>query len=87
LIVDNARYHKSAKVKAFLRKIRSRLTLHYLPAYSPDFNPIEGLWKKLKKSTTHNIYFKSIEFLSDALINGLKKVRTAFGSQSHLRFL
>ena len=75
LIVDNARYHKSTKVKAFLRKIRHRLTLHYLPTYSPDYNPIEGLWKKLKKTTTHNIYFESIESLSDALITGLKKFR------------
>lgn len=75
LIVDNARYHKSAKVKAFLRAIRSRLTIHYLPAYSPDYNPIEKLWKKLKKSTTHNIYFESIESLSDALIKGLKRFR------------
>jgi len=75
LIVDNARYHKSTKVKAFLRKVRNRLTLHYLPAYSPDFNPIEGLWKKLKKSTTHNVYFESIESLTDALITGLKRFR------------
>jgi transposase len=62
-------------VKAFLRKIRSRLTLHFLPTYSPDYNPIEGLWKKVKKETTHNVYFESIESLSDALINGLKRFR------------
>jgi len=24
-----------------------------LPAYSPDFNPIEHLWKKIKKEATH----------------------------------
>jgi transposase len=75
LIVDNAKFHKSTKVKAFLRKIRNRLTIHYLPAYSPDYNPIEGLWKKLKKNTTHNVYFESIESLTDALIQGLKRFR------------
>jgi transposase len=91
LIVDNARYHKSEKVKDFLRKTRNRLTIHYLPAYSPDYNPIEGLWKKLKKDTTHNVYFESIESLSDALIQGLQRfreqpweVKALFGFYEHL---
>ena len=30
-----------------------RLTLAQLPAYSPDCNPIEPLWKKGKKAATH----------------------------------
>jgi transposase len=86
LIVDNAGYHKSAKVKAFLETVSSRLTIHYLPPYSPDYNPIEGLWKKLKKMTTHNVYFESIDALWKALTEGLKhfrdepdEVRSLFG--------
>jgi transposase len=30
-----------------------RVTLYQLPSYSPDFNPIEYLWKKVKKRATH----------------------------------
>jgi transposase len=75
LIVDNARYHKSAKIKEFLIKMSIRLTIHYLPPYSPDYNPIEGFWKKLKKETTHNVYFESSEALWEALIKGLKYFR------------
>lgn len=75
LIVDNAGYHKSAKVKVFLETVSRRLTIHYLPAYSPDYNPIEGLWKNLKKQTTHNVYFDSLDALKVALTKGLKHLR------------
>jgi len=34
-----------------------RLTVYQLPAYSPDLNPIEWLWKKVKKKATHRRYF------------------------------
>src|SRR6266702_1760774 len=61
LIHDGARYHTSASTKAFLAAYRARITEHPLPSYSPDYNPIEYLWKKTKKRATHNQYFK--EFL------------------------
>lgn len=77
LIVDNAGYHKSKKVKEFKAKHSKRLTIHYLPPYSPDFNPIEGLWKKIKSETTHNVYFPSVEELKGALIKILKSFRSA----------
>jgi transposase len=77
IIVDNAGYHKSVKVRAFLETVIKRLTIHYLPPYSPDYNPIEGMWKNLKKETTHNVYFDSLEALKVALTQGLKRLREA----------
>ena len=35
----------------------ARLTIEQLPSHSPDFNPIEHLWKKVKKEATHLKYF------------------------------
>jgi transposase len=58
LIHDGARYHPSAATKAFLAAHRDRITEHPLPSYSPDYNPIEYLWKKMKQQATHNKYFK-----------------------------
>src|SRR5262247_283439 len=58
LIHDGARYHTSASTKAFLAAHHDRLTEHPLPSYSPDYNPIEYLWKKTKQRATHNKYFK-----------------------------
>jgi transposase len=62
LIHDGARYHTSASTHAFLAAHSDRITAHPLPSYSPDYNPIEYLWKKTKQRATHNKYFK--EFLA-----------------------
>jgi transposase len=58
LIHDGARYHTSAATKAFLAAHHDRITEHPLPSYSPDYNPIEYLWKKTKQRATHNKYFR-----------------------------
>ena len=58
VIHDGARYHTSAATKAFLAAHGDRITAEPLPSYSPDYNPIEYLWKKTKQRATHNKYFK-----------------------------
>ena len=45
VIQDGARYHASAAMNAFFKAYAARLTIEQLPSYSPDFNPIEHLWK------------------------------------------
>lgn len=47
LIVDNARYHHAHTVQAAARQ--QRIRLEYLPPYSPNLNPIERLWKFVRK--------------------------------------
>jgi transposase len=46
VIMDNLPAHKHREVRTFLRRHRCRLL--YLPPYSPDLNPIEPAWSKLK---------------------------------------
>ena len=53
VIQDGARYHTSKAMEEFFAAHITRLTKVQLPAYSPDFNPIEYLWKKGKKMATH----------------------------------
>ncbi len=50
-------YHTSKAMQAFFETHADRLTIEQLPAYSPDFNPIEHLWKKVKKEATHLKHF------------------------------
>lgn len=57
VIQDGARYHTSKAMQEFFEAHADRLTIEQLPAYSPDFNPIEHLWKKVKKEATHLKYF------------------------------
>ena len=64
LIHDGARYHTSASTTAFLAAHKARLTEYPLPSYSPDYNPIEYLWKKTKQRATHNKYFKEFAELT-----------------------
>ena len=57
LIQDGAKYHTSKATREFFAAHVDRLTVYQLPSYSPDYNPIEYLWKKIKKLATHNHYF------------------------------
>jgi transposase len=57
VIQDGARYHTSKAMQQFFDAHADRLTIEQLPAYSPDFNPIEHLWKKVKREATHLKYF------------------------------
>jgi transposase len=66
LIVDNASWHKAA-----------RLNWHhfepwYLPGYSPDFNPIERLWLRLKADWFWDYIAHSDEELIERLCTALK---------------
>jgi transposase len=65
LIQDGARYHTSAAMRAFFEAHKDRLTVFQLPSYSPDYNPIEKLWKKVKEKGTHLQYFPTFEALKD----------------------
>jgi transposase len=57
VIQDGARYHTSKAMQQFWSEHRERITVYQLPSYSPDYNPIEYLWRKIKKEQTHNKYF------------------------------
>lgn len=46
VIMDNLATHKVAGVNQAIAEVGARLL--YLPPYSPDFNPIENLWSKVK---------------------------------------
>jgi transposase len=47
VVMDNLPAHKVDGVRQLIEKRGARL--HYLPAYSPDFNPIEMCWAKFKQ--------------------------------------
>ena len=47
VIMDNLATHKVQGVREAIEAAGARLL--YLPPYSPDFNPIENLWSKIKQ--------------------------------------
>ena len=65
LVQDGAPYHKGAIVNDFFNKHADRITVFKLPSYSPDYNPIEMLWKKIKQTGTHMTYFPTFDSLTE----------------------
>lgn len=77
LVQDGARYHTSQEMKAFFEEQRERLTVYQLPAYSPDYNPIEYLWRKTKRKASHNKYFAEFGKLTEAVDQALEHFKQA----------
>ena len=64
VIMDNLRCHKVRGVKEAIEKIGAQVL--YLPPYSPDFNPIEMMWSKIK-AILRKIKARAVDALLDAL--------------------
>lgn len=66
MIVDGAKYHKSA-LPWVANFAADDIELHFLPAYSPNLNAAEQLWRRAKREATHNRYFPTLELLHRAV--------------------
>lgn len=71
LICDNYSVHKTKAVKELERKHFGRLLLVYLPTYSPHMNPIEMLWRHIRRLVTHNSWFGCLSALMVAVASAL----------------
>jgi transposase len=80
LIHDGAKYHTSKATQTFLAEHQDRITECRLPSYSPDYNPIEFLWRKVKKEATHNKYFETLE----QIIAAVDKVLACFAQKTEV---
>lgn len=74
LVMDNARYQKCKLVFAQAEKLD--IDLLYLPAYSPNLNIIERLWKHVKQSCLKNTYHETFEQFTNAIDTEIEKVNT-----------
>lgn len=72
LIQDGAKYHTSKAMRVFFAEHAQRLTVCQLPSYSPDLNPIEFLWRKVKRLATHNKYHALFEHLIESVDTALQ---------------
>jgi transposase len=63
-LVDNLSAHKAKAARELLD--RSKFSYRYLPSYSPDLNPIEPAWAKMK-SRLRKIAARTADALHEAL--------------------
>jgi len=72
VVMDNLACHKTAEVAR--RIAAAGAEVRYLPAYSPDLNPIERLFSKLK-AYLRSAKARTVDGLIEAMGDGLRAVR------------
>ncbi len=64
VIWDGAPIHRSKVVKHFLADGgAARVWLEPLPAYAPELNPVEGIWRYLKRVRLRNVCCRTLNEL------------------------
>lgn len=71
VVMDNLPAHKSPSIARMLEAAGA--TLWYLPPYSPDFNPIEQMWSKVK-TWLRRVKARTQEELYEAIAQALRAV-------------
>lgn len=71
VVWDNYSIHKGKEIEKALRAAGARLI--YLPPYSPDFNPIENCWSKIK-SILRSIGARNYQDLDSAISQAYSQV-------------
>jgi transposase len=71
VVIDNLGSHKSPEIRAMIRAVGARL--FYLPPYSPDLNPIEQLFSKMKQHMRMAMA-RSVEAVHEAVAAALDAV-------------
>ena len=66
IILDQARYHTCAAVEEWAAK-NPRIKLHFLPAYSPNLNTIERVWKIMHEHTVNNAYSPTFKTFTEKI--------------------
>ena len=67
VVVDNFRIHTAQAVRAWLQAQRRRMRLYFLPTYAPQLNPIERVWRHVRRHVTDNYFFRTLPRLMRAL--------------------
>jgi transposase len=71
VVLDNVRWHHARLLHPWLRKHQSQLKLDFLPAYSPELNHVERVWKLTRRLCTHNYYFETLDELVETVFERL----------------
>lgn len=71
VVMDNLSPHKAAGIREAIEATGAQLW--YLPPYSPDLNPIEQLWSKIKEHL-RKIAARTLDSLADAIGRALQTI-------------
>jgi len=74
LILDRLQVHRAARVRDWLSAHRAKIEVFYLPAYSPELNPEEGLNADLKQVVTRQAPARSKQQLKRATVRHMRRL-------------
>ncbi len=69
MLVDQAGWHRAKDLQ-----VPENIRLIFQPPYSPEVNPVEHLWEKLREKDLHNRVFSSLEELVEVLCQALSEL-------------
>ena len=72
VVLDRAPVHRGGAVRDWLARPGCRIRLHFLPAYAPNLNAIERLWKVMHEYVTHNRYYDNFRAFAEAITRFFK---------------
>ena len=75
LLMDHATFHRSKRVREFVRAHRSQLRVFFLPKRAPEFNPDEQVWNEIKNNRIGKQPVKNKADLKERLISALDSVK------------
>ena len=87
LVCDNAGYNRCTWLQEWAKN--QRIEFVFLPAYSPNLNLIERLWRLLRQEAINSMYYATYEEFRCGIIdfmNNAKKHKTAIRSLLTLNF-
>ena len=79
LVLDNAKYQKCQIVFQLAQTLD--IELLYLPAYSPNLNLIERLWKFVKKKCLYSKYYAEFADFKAAISDCLNQTNTTYKTE------
>jgi hypothetical protein len=66
MVMDGAGWHKAKELK-----VPENMHLIFLPAYSPQLNPVEHVWENIRENWFRNEVFASIDAVENQLVKAL----------------
>jgi transposase len=75
VIADNAPFHRSAKVRQFVRAHRTQIRMFFFPPHAPELNPDEQVWNEIKHRQLGKQPIKNKLDLKKRLCSALKSLQ------------
>ena len=75
IITDNASFHRSKKVREFVRANREKIRVFFLPKHAPHLNPDEQVWNEVKHRTIERQPVLDKDDLFDRIVYAFQDLR------------